>query len=172
MIQTKNLRALEYHRMSGNSKGNKLPTDELAMRAILKDMGVTEYEPRVVQQMLEFSYRYTTEVLEEAKLYSNHARKKQIDLDDVKLAVTNRGDRTGRMPPRIDLLQEMTKSKNSAPLPAIKSFSGPRIPPDRYCLTGVTFKVKDTVDEITKRNSSFEDVTNGDVMDVDRMNFH
>ena len=95
----KNLRAL-VHRMSGNSKGNKLPTDELAMRAILKDMGVTEYEPRVVQQMLEFSYRYTTEVLEEAKLYSNHARKKQIDLDDVKLAVTNRGDRTGRMPPR------------------------------------------------------------------------
>ena len=70
----------------------------------------------------------------------------------------------------------MTKSKNSAPLPAIKSFSGPRIPPDRYwfvkfrdfrelnfyfSLTGVTFKVKDTVDEITKRNSSFEDVTNG-----------
>lgn len=87
-------------RMSGNSKGNKLPQDELAMRAILKDMGVTEYEDRVVQQMLEFSYRYTTEVLEEAKVYSNHARKKQIDLDDVKLAVSNRGDRTGRMPPR------------------------------------------------------------------------
>ena len=77
-----------------------LPKDAQVMVAILKDMGITDYEPRVINQMLEFSYRYTTEVLEEAKLYSNHARKKQIDLDDVKLAVTNRGDRTGRMPPR------------------------------------------------------------------------
>ena len=27
------------------------------MAAILKDMGVHEYEPRVINQMMEFSYR-------------------------------------------------------------------------------------------------------------------
>ena len=32
------------------------PKDAQVMMAILKDMGVTEYEPRVVNQMLEFTY--------------------------------------------------------------------------------------------------------------------
>ena len=35
----------------------KLPKDAQVMMAILKEMGVTEYEPRVINQMLEFSYR-------------------------------------------------------------------------------------------------------------------
>jgi len=62
--------------MASNGKSGKYPQDEMAMRSILKDMGITEYEPRVVQQMLEFAYRYTTEVLEESKVYSSHAKKK------------------------------------------------------------------------------------------------
>ena len=53
-------------------------------------------------------------------------------MDDVKLAVTNRGDRSGRAPPRIDLLNELARTKNSQSLPPIKPFTGPRIPPDRY----------------------------------------
>ena len=62
--------------MASNGKNGKYPQDEMAMRSILKDMGIHEYEPRVVQQMLEFAYRYTTEVLEESKVYSAHAKKK------------------------------------------------------------------------------------------------
>ena len=37
------------------------PKDAQVMAAILKDMGVTEHEPRVINQMLEFTY---------SKLYS------------------------------------------------------------------------------------------------------
>jgi len=33
------------------------PRDAQVMSAILKDMGVTDYEPRLVNQMLEFTYR-------------------------------------------------------------------------------------------------------------------
>ena len=68
------------------------------MRSILKDMGVTgtfklskishfkclaiilEYERRVVQQMLEYAYRYTTEILEEARVYSNHTKHKRVNI--------------------------------------------------------------------------------------------
>ena len=93
--------------MSGNKQNvNRIPQDELAMRSILKDMGVTgtvedlenvtivssyfirinfsckslflEYERRVVQQMLEYAYRYTTEILEEARVYSNHTKHKRV----------------------------------------------------------------------------------------------
>lgn len=32
------------------------PKDAQVMAALLKDMGVTEYEPKVIDQMLDFSY--------------------------------------------------------------------------------------------------------------------
>lgn len=32
------------------------PKDALVMQAILKDMNINDYEPRVVNQMLEFTY--------------------------------------------------------------------------------------------------------------------
>ena len=33
------------------------PRDAQVMAAILKEMGIVEYEPRVINQMLEFTYR-------------------------------------------------------------------------------------------------------------------
>ncbi|KAF6091613.1 TATA-box binding protein associated factor 9b [Phyllostomus discolor] len=36
------------------------PRDALVMAQILKDMGITEYEPRVINQMLEFAFRKFT----------------------------------------------------------------------------------------------------------------
>jgi len=40
-----------------------VPKDAQVMAAILKDMGVTDYEPRVINQMMEFSYRKYVVVL-------------------------------------------------------------------------------------------------------------
>ncbi|NWU05136.1 TAF9 factor, partial [Cephalopterus ornatus] len=77
------------------------PKDAQVMAQILKDMGITEYEPRVINQMLEFAYRYVTTILEDAKIYSSHAKK-----------------------------------------PLIKPYSGPRLPPDRYCLTAPNYRLK------------------------------
>jgi len=37
--------------------GKSSPKETQIMAAILKDMGVNEYEPRVLNQMMEFSYR-------------------------------------------------------------------------------------------------------------------
>lgn len=39
----------------GGGSGNG-PRDAAVMEAILKEMGVADYEPNVVHQMLEFSY--------------------------------------------------------------------------------------------------------------------
>ena len=38
------------------SLAKSTPKDAQVMMAILKDMGVTDYEPRVINQMLEFTY--------------------------------------------------------------------------------------------------------------------
>ena len=52
----------------------KLPYDEStepaeagAIRDILHSMSITQFEPAVVQQLLEFTHRYASEVFEESR---------------------------------------------------------------------------------------------------------
>ncbi|XP_069842995.1 transcription initiation factor TFIID subunit 9-like [Dendropsophus ebraccatus] len=118
------------------------PKDAQVMAQILKDMGITEYEPRVINQMLEFTYRYVTTILEDAKIYSSHAKKNNIDADDVRLAIQCRTDQSFTSPPPRDFLLEISRQKNQTPLPLIKPYAGPRLPPDRYCLTAPNYRLK------------------------------
>ncbi|KAH3806674.1 transcription initiation factor TFIID subunit 9B-like [Dreissena polymorpha] len=117
------------------------PRDAQVMAAILKDMGVTDYEPRLINQMLEFTYRYVTDVLDDAKVYSSHSSKKSIDTEDVQLAVQCCMDTSFTTPPPRDLLLEIARHKNAQSLPLIKPYSGPRLPPDRYCLSAPNYKL-------------------------------
>jgi len=119
-----------------------LPKDAQVMVAILKDMGITDYEPRVINQMLEFSYRYVTNVLDEAKAVSNHARKKTVDVDDVKLAVQMYADQNLTSPPTRDILLETARTKNAVPLPIPRATSGMRLPPERHCLTACNYRLR------------------------------
>ena len=52
-----------------------MPKDAQMMAQILKGMGITEYEPRVINQMFEFAFRYVTTILDDAKIYSIMLRK-------------------------------------------------------------------------------------------------
>ena len=74
--------------------------------------------------MLEFTYRYVTDILDEAKAYSNHANKKTVDCDDVALAVHSKMDNAFTTPPPRELLLELARTKNSQPLPLIKQGIG------------------------------------------------
>ncbi|XP_032972079.1 transcription initiation factor TFIID subunit 9B isoform X2 [Rhinolophus ferrumequinum] len=103
------------------------PRDALVMAQILKDMGITEYEPRVINQMLEFAFRYVTTILDDAKIYSSHAKKPNVDADDVRLAIQCRADQSFTSPPPRD------------------PYAGPRLPPDRYCLTAPNYRLKSLI---------------------------
>ncbi|KAM3823926.1 transcription initiation factor TFIID subunit 9-like isoform 2-T2 [Vipera latastei] len=118
------------------------PKDAQVMAQILKDTGISEYEPRVINQMLEFAYRYVTTILEDAKIYSSHAKKSSVDADDVRLAIQCRTDQSFTSPPPRDFLLDIARQKNQTPLPLIKPYSGPRLPPDRYCLTAPNYRLK------------------------------
>ncbi|XP_029924353.1 transcription initiation factor TFIID subunit 9 [Myripristis murdjan] len=124
------------------SAPKSLPKDAQVMIQILKDMGITEYEPRVINQMLEFTYRYVTTIIEDAKIYAAHAKKSNVDADDIKLAIQCRMDQSFTSPPPRDFLLEVARQKNQTPLPLIKPYSGPRLPPDRYCLTAPNYRLK------------------------------
>ncbi|XP_053328775.1 transcription initiation factor TFIID subunit 9-like [Spea bombifrons] len=130
---------MEQAKMASPKSG---PKDAQVMAQILKDMGITEYEPRVINQMLEFTYRYVTTILEDAKIYSSHAKKNNIDADDVRLAIQCRTDQSFTSPPPRDFLLDIARQKNQTPLPLIKPYAGPRLPPDRYCLTAPNYRLK------------------------------
>ncbi|GAB1303060.1 Transcription initiation factor TFIID subunit 9B [Apodemus speciosus] len=121
------------------------PRDALVMAQILKDMGITEYEPRVINQMLEFAFRYVTTILDDAKIYSSHAKKPTVDADDVRLAIQCRADQSFTSPPPRDFLLDIARQKNQTPLPLIKPYAGPRLPPDRYCLTAPNYRLKSLI---------------------------
>lgn len=140
---TKNLPAPAATNLTSTMTGPKIiPKDGQVVAAILKECGVNEYEPRVVQQLLEFVYRYVTTVLEDAQVYSTYAKKKSIDADDVRLSVQLLQEKMFTTPPPRELLVEIAKHRNSVPLPPIKSHAGPRLPSDRYSLISCNYKYK------------------------------
>uniref|UniRef100_A0A2K6FQF1 Transcription initiation factor TFIID subunit 9 n=1 Tax=Propithecus coquereli TaxID=379532 RepID=A0A2K6FQF1_PROCO len=108
-----------------------MPKDAQRMAQILKDMGITDYEPRVINQMLEFAFGYVTTVLDEAKIYSSHAKKATVDAGAVRLAIRCRSDQSFTSPPPRDFLLDIARQRNQTPLPLMKPYSGPRLPPDR-----------------------------------------
>lgn len=119
-----------------------MPKDGRVMMSILKDMGIMDFEPRVVNQLMEFSYRYISTILEDSKVLSAHARKKAVDLEDVKLAVQMHTDHNLTNPPPRELLLEVAAARNATPLPIPKQSGGLRLPPDRFCLTATNYRLK------------------------------
>jgi len=118
-----------------------IPKEAQVMVGILRDLGIHDYEPGVLTQMAEFSYRYVTKVLEDAKVYSSHARKRAIDIDDVRLAVQVMTEQTVTSPPPRDVLLELAQTKNEVQLPLVRSGAGLRLPPDRHCLTSTNYRL-------------------------------
>ena len=83
-----------------------------------------------------------TTILDDARLYSLHAKKKAIDLDDVKLSVTMQAEQNFTSPPPRQSLLQLAHTKNTSQLPLPHNKHGLRLPPDRYCLTNCNFKLQ------------------------------
>jgi len=117
--------------------------DVQAIISVLKDAGIEDYEPRVVNQLLEFSYRYVTTVIEDARSFSSHAGKRTIDADDIKAAIKSKVDYSFTTTPPRELLVDISKTKNKNPLPPVKFHAGIRLPPDRFCLHSANYALKE-----------------------------
>jgi histone H3/H4 len=118
-----------------------MPRDARTVEAILAAMGVEEQDERVTQQLLELLYRYVWSVLEDARVYSDHADKAEIDLDDVKLAICARVDTAFTQPPTRDVAMRVARERNSCPLPPVDSHAGVALPHPDFQLTAQNFNV-------------------------------
>merc|ERR1712137_650280 len=122
-------------------KNAEVPKDAKVIALILESMGVQEYEPRVINQFLEFMYRYVADVLQDAKIYSEHANRDKIELSDVTLAVQSRVNHSFTQPPPREILLELAEKKNSTPLPLISQKLGVLLPREQYCLTAPNYQI-------------------------------
>ncbi len=64
-------------------------------------------------------------------------------MEDVKLSVTRKAEELSTTVLSRNTLMEIAKEKNASTLPALKVYSGPRLPPDRYCLSSLNYRLKD-----------------------------
>lgn len=95
-----------------------IPRDARLVALILASMGIDDAEPAALVQLLEFANRasrgearltagYTTQVLQDALVYADHAAHRQggssVSLDDVQLAIQSRVNYSFSQPPPKDV---------------------------------------------------------------------
>lgn len=94
--------------MSRSAVADTLPPTAKSISLILSSYSyIHDSQPGVLHQLLEFSHRYTTQVLSDASVYAEHAgRSGKLDMDDVVLAVQARvgWEFGGRVPKEVHSL--------------------------------------------------------------------
>jgi transcription initiation factor TFIID subunit 9B len=111
------------------------------MDSILKSMGVDQYEPKVINQLLEFMHKYVRDILQDAIEYKEHAHKNEVDVSDVRLATSGKLSFCFTHPPPREVLLGLATARNEVPLPVIGERFGILLPPEKYCLTAQNFTI-------------------------------
>ncbi|OIR57729.1 MAG: transcription initiation factor TFIID subunit 9B [Amphiamblys sp. WSBS2006] len=129
--------------MQKKSSQPAIPTDAKIISFLLKANNVEECDPMVIQQLLEFSYRYATNTLIEAKKYAKHSGKDTLAPEDIRLAVQSNTSLRFTSPPSRDLLTNLAVKVNSKPLPLITN-EREKMPPKEKCLFNSEYTITGT----------------------------
>jgi len=151
---------------------SKRPRDARVIHMILANLGVTAYQERVPLQLMDFSYRYTSSTLQDAlhltsetygstvvapgKVAATHDLN-AVSLTSLRLSIASRTHYQFNPGLSKEYLQELAQERNRVTLPAVGKEWGIRLPPERYCLTGVGFGLKEEWD-----SEGEEDVVGGE----------
>ncbi|KAM3416624.1 Transcription initiation factor TFIID subunit 9 [Cercospora zeina] len=142
---------------------SKRPRDARLIHAVLSNYGITNYQERVPLQLLDFAYRYTSGILSDSlrlasEGYTNTApaagrgrgaaadEGEKITVTSLRQAIAARQGYTfqGALPKEFLLGQAM--ERNRIALPPVSQGYGVQLPPEKYCLTGVGWNMKDEWD--------------------------
>lgn len=147
--------------VAGGEVQGTTPRDVRLLHLILASMGVTSYQDRVPLQLMDFAYRYTRGVLQDALQYSDHAHSGSggssatsaasnipLTINDVRLAVAARVNYQFKPVPPKELMLDLAQERNKRPLPGVIQQYGLRLPPEKYCLTSKEWNFEDEADEI------------------------
>ncbi|KAF1835290.1 TFIID-31kDa-domain-containing protein [Decorospora gaudefroyi] len=153
---------------------SKRPRDARLIHLILANMGVHAYTERVPLQLLDFAYRYTSSILSDAISYepplpTTSGSKKRggaataetaddggISLNALRTAVGARAASTFQGTLGKDFMSEVAMERNRIALPRVDREFGLRLPPERYCFTGVGWGVRGAWEEEVDEDEDME----------------
>ena len=106
------------------------PLDANAMRTLLKSMGVHDFEPRVLHQLLEYAQSYCADIFADSALYAEHAgRPGCLESEDVQLSVRLKAAASQLHSPL--LIEQLAKVRNhkglSTPMVANVQLPNPKL---------------------------------------------
>lgn len=136
---------------------------------------VSDAQPAVLHQLLEFGNRYAAQVLADALVFAEHAnRVNKLETDDVILAVQARvgWELGGRVPK--DYIMSLATQTNAQALPPVPEVFGVRLPPEGDRLTAVDFnlvpnKPPPTIQQYDEEIEEIEDLPSDEDEDDDDM---
>ena len=136
---------------------NKRPRDARLIHLVLSSLGIHSYQERVPLQLLDFAYRYTSSVLSDslrlsAEGYASQAERggrargagdEGITVTALRQAIASRQGYTfqGALPK--EYLTDRATEHNKVALPKVERAYGVQLPPEKHCLTGVGWNIKD-----------------------------
>ena len=136
---------------------SRRPRDSRIIHMLLANMGVTAYQERVPMQLMDFAYRHTSSILQEALHFTSDAyntagtapskpSSEAVSLSSVRLAVSSRTHYQFSPGLSKEQLQELAAERNKVALPPIAPDWNLRLPSERYTFTGAGFGLKDAWD--------------------------
>ena len=97
------------------SRSEAIPPTARAIALLLSSTPtVHDAQPGVLHQLLEFSHRYTAQILSDALVYAEHAgRPGKVEMEDITLAVQARvgWEFGGRVPKEVRLIRDLATLK-------------------------------------------------------------
>lgn len=144
---------------------SRRPRDARLIHMILANLGVTAYQERVPLQLMDFAYRYTSSTLQDALHFTAEGYggsgtgggsrggatstvndMGSITLSALRLSIASRTHYQFNPSIPKEYYQELAQERNRIALPAVGKDWGVRLPPERYCLTGVGWGLKEEWD--------------------------
>jgi transcription initiation factor TFIID subunit 9B len=114
------------------------------VQRLLRSMGVEDFEPRVTNMLLDLMYRYVTDVLQDAEVFSSEHLARPagyVDTSGLMLAVQSRAAFNFAQPPTQELVTEIAQLLNAQPLEDVPvDRPGLALPPDAKQMTASNYQ--------------------------------
>lgn len=160
---------------------SKRPRDARLIHLVLSSLGIHSYQERVPLQLLDFAYRYTSSVLSDSLRLSSEGYQgaaernaggrrgggggddSTINVTALRQAIASRTgyhfQSSGALPKEYMLDQAL--ERNRVALPRVERGYGVQLPPEKYCLTGVGWGLRDEWDSEEEMDAATEGKQNG-----------
>ncbi|KAF2661981.1 TFIID-31kDa-domain-containing protein [Lophiostoma macrostomum CBS 122681] len=150
-----------------DSGHSKRPRDARLMHMCLAKMGVHAYTERVPLQLMDFAYRYTQGILSDAIAYepptqtastSKKANKDDegVSMNALRTAVAARAAQQFNAVLPKEFMTDIATERNRQALPKVEREFGVRLPPERYCFTGVGWGMKEAWEDEVEEEVEME----------------